>query len=99
MRDRARKVFGWPKRCDLAHASLWEYSYKRLTLAQRRLSHYGAPDRPWQLEEHGVVQEPRAAQPEQRLGEGGSATSEVRPHGRFKNGGTESLSEYGVKRI
>ena len=22
---------GWPKRCKLAHAFLWEYSYKRLT--------------------------------------------------------------------
>jgi hypothetical protein len=30
----ARKVLGWPKRCKLAHAFLWEYSYKRLKLAQ-----------------------------------------------------------------
>ena len=30
----ARKVLGWPKRCQLAHAFLWEYSYKRLQLAQ-----------------------------------------------------------------
>ena len=30
----ARKVSGWPKRCKLAHAFLWEYSYKRLKLAQ-----------------------------------------------------------------
>jgi hypothetical protein len=28
-------VLGWPKRCKLAHAFLWEYSYKRLKLAQR----------------------------------------------------------------
>jgi hypothetical protein len=27
-------VFGWPKRCKLAHAFLWEYSYERLELAQ-----------------------------------------------------------------
>ena len=31
---RARKVLGWPKRRKLAHAFLWEYSYKRLKLAQ-----------------------------------------------------------------
>ena len=30
----SKKVLGWPKRCKLAHASLWEYSYKRLKLAQ-----------------------------------------------------------------
>jgi hypothetical protein len=30
----ARKVLGWPKRYQLAHAFLWEYSYKRLRLAQ-----------------------------------------------------------------
>jgi hypothetical protein len=23
----ARKVLGWPKRCKLAHAILWEYNY------------------------------------------------------------------------
>jgi hypothetical protein len=30
-----RKKLGWPKRCELAHAFLWEYSncYKRLKLA------------------------------------------------------------------
>ena len=28
------KVLGWPKRRKLAHAFLWEYSYKRLKLAQ-----------------------------------------------------------------
>ena len=27
-------MLGWPKRCKLAHAFLWEYSYKRLKLAQ-----------------------------------------------------------------
>ena len=32
--SRARKVLGWPKRCKLAHAFLWEDSYKRLQLAQ-----------------------------------------------------------------
>jgi hypothetical protein len=31
---RARKLLGWPKRCRLAHAFLWEHSYKRLQLAQ-----------------------------------------------------------------
>jgi hypothetical protein len=31
---RARKVLGWPKLCKLAHAFPWEYSYKRLKLAQ-----------------------------------------------------------------
>jgi hypothetical protein len=30
----ARKVSGWPKRCKLAHAFLWECSDKRLKLAQ-----------------------------------------------------------------
>ena len=30
----ARKVLGWPKICKLAHAFLWEYSLKRLKLAQ-----------------------------------------------------------------
>jgi hypothetical protein len=30
----ARKVSGWPKRWKLAHAFLWEYSDKRLKLAQ-----------------------------------------------------------------
>ena len=30
----ASKVSGWPKRCKLARAFLWEYSYKRLKLAQ-----------------------------------------------------------------
>ena len=30
----ARKVSGWPKICKLAHAFLWEYSYKRLKSAQ-----------------------------------------------------------------
>jgi hypothetical protein len=30
----AGKVLGWPKLCKLAHAFLWEYSYKRLKLAQ-----------------------------------------------------------------
>jgi hypothetical protein len=29
-----RKVLGWPNRCKLAHAFLWEYSYKRLKLVQ-----------------------------------------------------------------
>jgi hypothetical protein len=43
-RAQARKVLGWPRRCKLAHAFLWEYSYKRLKLAQLlanrwRLSH------------------------------------------------------------
>jgi hypothetical protein len=33
-RPQARKVLGWPKRRKLAHAFLWEYSYKRLQLAQ-----------------------------------------------------------------
>jgi hypothetical protein len=27
-------VSGWPKRCKLAHAFLWEYSDNRLQLAQ-----------------------------------------------------------------
>ena len=27
-------MLGWPKRCKLAHAFLWEYSYERLELAQ-----------------------------------------------------------------
>jgi hypothetical protein len=31
---RARKVLCWPKICKMAHAFLWEYSYKRLKLAQ-----------------------------------------------------------------
>jgi hypothetical protein len=30
----ARKVLGWPKICKLAHAFLWEHSYKGLELAQ-----------------------------------------------------------------
>ena len=30
----ARKLLGWPKRCKLAHEFLWEYSCKRLKLAQ-----------------------------------------------------------------
>jgi hypothetical protein len=30
----ARKVLGWPNRCKLAREILWEYSYKRLKLAQ-----------------------------------------------------------------
>jgi hypothetical protein len=25
-------VLGWPKRCELAHAFLWEYGYQRLKL-------------------------------------------------------------------
>ena len=29
----ARKVFGWSRRCKLAHALRWEHSYKRLKLA------------------------------------------------------------------
>ena len=28
------EVSGWPKICQLAHAFMWEYSYKRLKLAQ-----------------------------------------------------------------
>ena len=28
------EFLGWPKRCKLAHAFLWKYSYKRLELAQ-----------------------------------------------------------------
>ena len=31
---KARKVLDWPKRYKWAHAFLWEYSYKRLQLAQ-----------------------------------------------------------------
>ena len=27
-------MLGWPRRCNLARAFLWEYSYKRLKLAQ-----------------------------------------------------------------
>jgi hypothetical protein len=44
----ARGALGWPKRCKLARAFLWEHSYKRLTLAQLlgqlsgRLSHLRA---------------------------------------------------------
>jgi hypothetical protein len=30
----ARKVLGWPKRCRLVHAFLWECSYERLKLPQ-----------------------------------------------------------------
>jgi hypothetical protein len=30
----AREVLGWIKICKLAHACPWEYSYKRLELAQ-----------------------------------------------------------------
>ena len=30
----ARKVLGWPNICKLAHALLWEHSYKRLKLGQ-----------------------------------------------------------------
>jgi hypothetical protein len=30
----ARNVLGWPKRCKLAHAFLWEYIYKGLECAQ-----------------------------------------------------------------
>ena len=30
----AKKVLGWPKRRKLARAFLWEYSYRRLQLAQ-----------------------------------------------------------------
>jgi hypothetical protein len=30
----ARKASGWPKISKLTHAFLWEYSYKRLKLAQ-----------------------------------------------------------------
>jgi hypothetical protein len=29
---RARKLLGWPKRCKLARAFLWEYSDKKLRL-------------------------------------------------------------------
>ena len=36
----ARKGLGWPKRCQLALAFLWEYSQKRLKLAQL-LGHLG----------------------------------------------------------
>jgi hypothetical protein len=32
--ERERMVLGWPKRCKLAHAFLWEYSYKKLKLDQ-----------------------------------------------------------------
>jgi hypothetical protein len=28
------EVLGWPKTCELIHASLWEFSYNRLKLAQ-----------------------------------------------------------------
>jgi hypothetical protein len=31
---RSKVVSGWPKRYKLTHAFLWEYSYKRLKLAQ-----------------------------------------------------------------
>ena len=31
---KAKNVLGWPERCKLAHAFLWEYSYKKLKLAQ-----------------------------------------------------------------
>ena len=31
---RREGVLGWPKRCKLAHAFRWEYSYERLKLAQ-----------------------------------------------------------------
>ena len=31
---RAREVLGWPRRCKLARPFMWEYSYKRLKLAQ-----------------------------------------------------------------
>jgi len=30
----SRKVLGWPKRCKLAHAFLWQYGYKGPKLAQ-----------------------------------------------------------------
>jgi hypothetical protein len=32
--QREASVLGWPKICTLAHAFRWEYSYKRLELAQ-----------------------------------------------------------------
>ena len=43
---RASKVLGRPERCELAHAILWEHSYKRLRLVQRlgqlwRVSNFG----------------------------------------------------------
>ena len=37
----ARKVSGWPKRCKLAHAFLWEYSYKRLQKLAQFLGQLG----------------------------------------------------------
>jgi hypothetical protein len=75
--SRARKVSGWPNRCKLAHAFLWEYSYKRLKLAQllgqlgvfltkaSGLAKQQKLDEKWQHDEKEVRQQKRVREEEE----------------------------------
>jgi hypothetical protein len=81
----ASKVSGWPKICKLAHAYLWEYSYKGLKLAQL-LGRIGV----FLTCFHGHEVAPRG-QP--RL----QAPPRVRSHCHFRKRGTEYVSGSGMK--
>ena len=81
----ASKVSGWTKICKLAHAYLWEYSYKGLKLAQL-LGRIGV----FLTCFHGHEVAPRG-QP--RL----QAPPRVRSHCHFRKRGTEYVSGSGMK--
>ena len=67
----ARKASGWPNRCELAHAFLWEHSEKRLQLAQLRSDYKATQIAPFvraasaatdaaSVTSHGSTREPAA---------------------------------------
>jgi hypothetical protein len=81
---RARKLLGWPKRCRLAHAFLWEHSYKRLKLAQL-LGQLGvfltcrADDELCGAESSGVLGRPESGTPYGCTSSSSSYTVDCRP--------------------
>jgi hypothetical protein len=44
---RARRVLGWLRRCKLAHAFLWEYSYEKYSYEHSDLSLAGYMENVW----------------------------------------------------
>jgi hypothetical protein len=79
-------VLGWPKRCKLAYSFLWDYSYRRLKLAQL-LGQLGVF-----LTLHISISAPDSM-PRTSSGPRPWKTW-ARSHCRLRNRGTEHVTEY-----
>ena len=99
-------MLAWAERCKLARAFLWEYSDKRLKLAQL-LGHLGVVlTLKGSLSQQIATVQPSQASPGRSGGlispllvKVATSTCRVRPHRRFRNGGTEYMyvGEYDIK--